>query len=87
MLIHRFEIKLAAFFDTRGPSRRDGFGSCVEFKRVGSVLVQIAKHGFFPTTKGVIGKGHWDWNVNTDHANIDPIGKIALIFYHRKVVF
>jgi len=54
--VHRLEVELAAFLDAGGPAGCDGFGACVEFERIGAVLVQIAEHRFFPAAKGVIGQ-------------------------------
>ncbi len=41
------------------------------------MLVQITKGRFFPTAKCVIGQWHWDGHIDSDHAYIDPVCKIA----------
>ena len=40
------------------------------------MLVQIAKHRFFPATKRMIGQWHRDRHVHPNHANVDPVGKV-----------
>ena len=41
------------------------------------MLVEIAKHRFFPTAKGVIGQRHRNWHVDADHAHIDAVRKVT----------
>ena len=41
------------------------------------MLVQIAKDRLFPSTKGVVGKWHWNRDIDPDHADINPVGEIT----------
>src|SRR6188474_1815771 len=53
--VHRRNRELRALLDAGRPARGDGLGLGVETDRIRTVLVEVAKAGFFPATKGVVG--------------------------------
>src|ERR1700730_6557085 len=57
-LVHRRYGKLGTFLDAGGPARGDGLGLGIEADRIRAVLVEIAKAGFLPAAKRVIGDRH-----------------------------
>src|SRR5882724_11476600 len=75
--IHRRNREFRAFLDAGGPARGYRLGLGVEADRIRPMLVEIAKAGFLPAAKSVIGDRHRDRHVDADHADIHLGREIA----------
>src|SRR5262249_30953461 len=76
-LVHRRNRELRALLDAGRPARGHRLGLGVEADRIRTVLVEIAEAGLLPAAKGVIGDRYRDWDVDADHADVDPGREIA----------
>ena len=71
------EIKLCPFFDSCWPTGSDGLEAGVEVYGFRSVDIMVTEQRLFPSTKAMECNRYWNWDIYSDHTNLNFAHEIA----------